>query len=417
MPHVTTQTSQPLTSRRGARPARAFPRWLAACAAVLCALAAAVLPAAQAQAAAQAPASAQARAQAATVTWSVAHSPNGSGASTLTDVSCASATRCMAVGFYTDSSDVDQTLAESWNGTSWSLTKIPDKGSSDNILMGVSCASATRCMAVGYHSTGSGAVQILAETWNGSAWSVTSTHNPSSTYDALNGVSCASVKSCMAVGFANIGSNTETVAESWNGSSWTVRTSQNPGGSYTLFGGVSCASTASCVAVGSQFDGVSEDLTLVESWNGSSWSVVPSTPSPGENNFLAGVSCVSSTHCVAVGQAQTADLTTTVIESWNGGSWQLADSSNPGSTSDQLNDVSCAGSKSCVAVGDDTSGGVTDTLIETLSGGSWPATTSPDPSSSYNTLRGVSCTAPGSCAAAGSDAPAATSKTLIEATF
>jgi hypothetical protein len=399
---LTAPISKPPAQRRHGRPAGAVARWLASGSAALCALAIAGLPASQAQAA--------------TATWAVVPSPNRTGPSTLTGVSCASAKSCIAVGYYVGGSGAYRTLAESWNGKTWSLTKIPNEGSGSNLLTGVSCASAKSCMAVGYYQVSSGAVLTLAESWNGSKWKVTSPSNPSSTYDQLNGVSCAGAKNCMAVGFADIGSTTVTVAESWNGTTWNVTDSLNPGGSYTLFGGVSCVSPASCVAVGSYFDGVSENLTLVESWNGSTWSV-SSSPSPGAMNFLAGVSCVSSTRCVAAGEATTAALTTEVIEYLKGGTWQQADTSAPGTSSDQFNGVSCASSSSCVAVGAATSGAVTDTLIETLTGGSWKVTTSPDPSSSDNSLGGVSCVAKGSCAAAGSHGPAASSKTLIEATF
>jgi hypothetical protein len=41
--------------------------------------------------------------------------------------------------------------------------------------------------------------------------------------------------------------------------------------------------------------------TLIESWNGVAWSVVPS-PSPAAGRTLYGVSCLSANWCVAVGQ-------------------------------------------------------------------------------------------------------------------
>ena len=63
---------------------------------------------------------------------------------------------------------------------------------------------------------------------------------------------------------------------------------------------VSCASSRSCMAVGSYIDlGMT---TLVESWNGTKWSIVPSPSNPDSHlAFLNGVSCTSSTSCIAVG--------------------------------------------------------------------------------------------------------------------
>jgi len=61
------------------------------------------------------------------------------------------------------------TLAEVWDGTSWSSRPTPnpkDPGTNGSVLSGVSCASATACMAVGHYYAG------LAEAWNGTSWSI-----------------------------------------------------------------------------------------------------------------------------------------------------------------------------------------------------------------------------------------------------
>ncbi len=42
--------------------------------------------------------------------------------------------------------------------------------------------------------------------------------------------------------------------------------------------GVSCTSPSSCMAVG-EFTGIGNEMTLAEAWNGTSWSVVK-TPRP-----------------------------------------------------------------------------------------------------------------------------------------
>jgi hypothetical protein len=40
---------------------------------------------------------------------------------------------------------------------------------------------------------------------------------------------------------------------------------------------------------------------LIESWNGSSWTVVPSPDASLQTNQLLGVSCVTRADCLAVG--------------------------------------------------------------------------------------------------------------------
>jgi len=90
---------------------------------------------------------------------------------------------------------------------------------------------------------------------------------------------------------------------------------------------------------------------LIESWNGTAWSVVPS-PSPPADDFLNGVSCVSAISCTAVGfYFGPEGSTQTLIESWDGGAWSVVPSPSPGSTLNQLNAVSCISVSSCTSVG------------------------------------------------------------------
>ena len=68
---------------------------------------------------------------------------------TLSAVSCPSATQCVAVGSYLDSSGNPDAgpLVEVSNGSGWtvpSTPKVPGGG-----LMGISCPSASACVAVG----------------------------------------------------------------------------------------------------------------------------------------------------------------------------------------------------------------------------------------------------------------------------
>jgi hypothetical protein len=59
----------------------------------------------------------------------------------------------------------NQTLVESWNGTSWSILATPDDGSAYNVLAAVSCRrKAGSCQAVGnYDNTSLSTYQNLIE--------------------------------------------------------------------------------------------------------------------------------------------------------------------------------------------------------------------------------------------------------------
>ena len=86
-----------------------------------------------------------------------------------------------------------------------------------------------------------------------------------------------------------------TLVESWNGRFWALIPSPSKDLGNEL-DGVDCASAASCQAVGSV-----SGSTLSESWDGHVWSITPSPNAAKGYNALAGVSCISAVSCTAVG--------------------------------------------------------------------------------------------------------------------
>ncbi len=229
-------------------------------------------------------------------------------------------------------------------------------------------------------------------------WVVDSSPNPSTTdsYPYLNAISCASSSSCKAVGSTG-GFDNKTLIESWNGSSWTIDTSPNRGVGTNALSGVSCLSAISCTAVGYSTNG-SDQRTLVESWNGHLWSIVPSPNGSSGSNQLNAVSCVSATVCKAIGDNGNQSL----IESWNGTRWSIEPGPHVGSTSNGLNGVSCISATSCKAVG--FAGSTTSSLVESWNGTRWSHMSSPP-----GDLDGVSCVSTVWCVAVGSTSSGSTS--------
>lgn len=138
--------------------------------------------------------------------------PEGAVETTLLDVSCTkSPSRCMAVGGWKNSEGEQFTLAYRFNGTStWTLQSTPNPPESiESLFQDVSCATETSCTAAG-SSVGDESIQTLAEKWNGTSWSIQGTPNPSgSTFSSLFGVSCQST-TCMGVGWSTDGSGVDT---------------------------------------------------------------------------------------------------------------------------------------------------------------------------------------------------------------
>jgi hypothetical protein len=190
--------------------------------------------------------------------WKVQTMPNPTGAKeTYTSgVSCTSSSGCTMVGTYKNSSSVYVPYAEEWNGTEWKLQSMPTPTGATATRMqgGVSCASASACTGVGYYVNSSGVEVTLAERWNGTEWAVQTTPNRSEMKSsAFNGVSCASTSVCSAVGVSvNSAGKAVTLAEQWNGTEWkSASTPNDEEGEGQLTGGVSCVEApVPCLAVG-----------------------------------------------------------------------------------------------------------------------------------------------------------------------
>jgi hypothetical protein len=238
-------------------------------------------------------------------TLQTAATPTGATSTELSAISCTSSTACTAVGHYATSSS-SVTLAERWNGSTWTVQTTPNpSGATESTLLGVSCATSTACIATGYYYNSSGVRQTLAESWNGSTWTVQSTPNRTgASLNILLGVSCSATNACTAVGgdFPTGGGPQETLVERWNGTEWAIQTSANPAGSEaSVLHGVSCVSAAICTAVGDYISG-GVNVTLAERWNGTAWSLL-TTPNPSGATLSAlwSVSCISGSECEAPG--------------------------------------------------------------------------------------------------------------------
>ena len=355
--------------------------------------------------------------------WSVQNTPNPSGSSSfLSGVSCTSGTACTAVGLWGYSNTVDPgvTLAEVWSGTSWSIQTTPNPSgiAFSPALNSVSCASATACTATGSAFV-RGSLITLAERWNGTAWSIQPTPNPDPfTASTLASVSCPTSTDCVAVGnwsYENMRGPTVTLAEAWNGVAWSILPTPNPTGARGSFlRGVSCTSATACVAAGEYQSGPRNSLTLVEAWNGTAWSVQP-TPNPtgATGSFLRGVTCTSATACTAVGYYQDGSgKSLPLAEAWNGTSWSIQPTPNPTPIhAAVLESVSCSAATTCTAVGSNDLA----TLAESWNGTAWSVQPTPSPATSNNALLNVSCPSPTACTAVGFDVVHSQDVALAEA--
>jgi hypothetical protein len=200
--------------------------------------------------------------------WQIQTLPKGLLRSWLFGVSCPAARACTAVGYFYNTATGTQPLAEGWNGTRWRAEHVPlPAGSNGGAFTAVSCTAKAACTATGpaFNSIG----EPLAERWNGTSWRDQATLAPPDYASSVGtigliGVSCSSASACVAMGNYTPGNVSATFAEAWNGKSWSLQATASPTGTeQSILSGVSCV-TPRCTAVGAYFGPAGIIVTLAE---------------------------------------------------------------------------------------------------------------------------------------------------------
>lgn len=270
-------------------------------------------------------------------------------------VSCIAANQCMAVGGVIDKNAKVISLVDKWDGSKWTTEAVPApySGAPYTELEDVSCWSATECMAVGYYKDVSGTFLNYAALWKSGSWSNVLPPNSSGvTQSLLEGVSCSSATSCVAVGWSN-GGGSKPVIVRWNGASWSLQSSARAEG---WLDNVACTSSEWCMAVGGGYG----EVPAAEVWNGSSWST-RTVETPSHGGELRTVSCASASSCKAVGISWIGYRPSSLIETWDGNAWQVEAMPRDAEVSDELLGLSCAGLSGCLSAG-----GANQSVWETL---------------------------------------------------
>lgn len=327
----------------------------------------------------------------------------------LEDVTCNSQSDCWAAGFdfY---GVVARSLTMHWDGASWGIIPSPNTAADrSNYLDAITCLSSSDCWTVGSSSDTLGLEnQALSMHWDGTAWSdvnpapVDTSQAAETTFE---GVACVTTSNCWAVGFSLI-QDYQALIEQWNGTAWVLIPTppqQNVPTMNSILYGVACTSASDCTAVGVQWSsaltGNGLYQTLVDHWDGTSWSAVTSqNTSPNEDNILSAVTCASASDCWAVGSSDS--YSQALIEQWNGTSWNIVPSFQAGSI---LNAVTCVSSSDCWAAGPYyTPNPPAHTYFEHWDGNAWTQVASPNASpTESNNLAGIACASSSGCWAVG----------------
>ncbi|MFZ1063198.1 MAG: InlB B-repeat-containing protein [Acidimicrobiales bacterium] len=244
--------------------------------------------------------------------------------------------------------------ASSWADTELDLANYLSPPSTPGMLTSVVCTAGTTCVGAGGDQNND-LTSIVGDATTWGQGQVTETYPNTVNGGEIYALSCTSQTTCVGVGNDQ---NDQPIVVEGDPSSWTSADVQEislggafgNGGSFTS---ISCVSSPSlwCMAVGSG----NNSSALVMDGSPTAWNT-PYVVSPplGASAELFGVSCTSSTFCVAVGNDSDASGSPFVIYGDPTSGWTTANSfDSPFATTAGFSSVSCTSATFCVAVGSD----------------------------------------------------------------
>jgi hypothetical protein len=242
-----------------------------------------------------------------------------------------------AVGFYTSSSGSFLNLAMHWNGAAWTITPTPNP-SQPNVdqLKKLTTISSDNVWAIGGHG------QSTSLRWDGTQWSEVSippivNRGSVGVTNYLEDLVSTSSSDIWAVGsMDSLEGGLWTLTIHWNGTEWMQIPSPNKTGPNGI---VYSQALNSAVAFGPNdvwaagyYRVGNTEHTLVEHWDGTQWSIVASPDGPTGDGLLRGMSGSSPTDVWAVGEYQKTDFNVMakgLTLHWNGTVWSVIVPPNP----------------------------------------------------------------------------------------
>ena len=262
--------------------------------------------------------------------------PAGATYAGLDDVACPNSKFCLVIGVAGTTASRYHDTAYTWtDGTTWRQIPVPNpNGARNSELAGLACSDAAHCMAIGNYTSATGRYLPFAARWTSGRWRLLAIPAiPGQLQVNMNGISCPTASECVAVGWTEDNTKQEyyhAFAERWSGGAWHLSTLRP---APSVFLGVSCPAAGRCVASGYTFPSVTGYAhQLIEAWNGSSWATQQPAQTAGLGGVLEHVSCAGAAFCEAVGFSFVpgkSNSAKAITEVWDGHRWRGQVTPNP----------------------------------------------------------------------------------------
>jgi hypothetical protein len=216
-----------------------------------------------------------------------------------------------------------------WDGVSWTDVPMPVPAGTDSMwAFDVDALAVDDAWAVGGRSDADSGDHAAIQHWNGRIWSLSSLPDLTGIYAELLGLDAVAADDIWAVGFqrgSTRGGDPRPLVMHFDGDAWHVVTTPSLAGPNASLLDVRAFAPDDVWAVGSRQPPLTSevgDRTLIEHWDGSSWTVVPSPEANDQNHGLTTVDGSGPSDVWAGGSI---GGYLPLLEHWDGAAWTLTD--------------------------------------------------------------------------------------------
>src|SRR5918994_1952453 len=278
-------------------------------------------------------------------------------------------------------------------GSSWSTVTSPAEFTHPRAIATV---APDDVWIVGAKRLGNEGIPTGAQHWDGTSWTLVPTPNVAvgkSAENALNGADGLSSNNVWAVGYSKGAGPYKTLVERWNGTQGSIVPSPNVGTSHNVLVDVDGLRSDLAWAVGYYREGSSR-RTLLLRWNGTQWSSAPS-PNPGtSSNALLDVAAIAPNDVWAVGYKSSGTGYRSLILHYNGTIWEEVSAPSFGTGDNILTSISAVSSTNVWAAGYFVDGIQHKTLTLRYDGTTWHQVPSVNAAGGITILQGINASSP-----------------------